>query len=118
MYGKTLSIPDTALPVWYDLLLGSTPPEDVSPRDAKHALARAIVDRFYGAAAGEEAAAGFERVFVSGELPEEIEEAVVQGNGAVHQRGRREATARDETREDRRSCCPWHAGRITRHGNG
>ena len=84
MYGKTLSIPDTAMPQWYDLLLGSAVPEDVAPRDAKHALARAIVERFYGAAAAAEAAAGFERVFVSGDLPAEIEEAVVEGNGEVH----------------------------------
>ena len=43
MYGKTLSIPDAAMPGWYDLLLGTTPPEGVSPRDAKRALARALV---------------------------------------------------------------------------
>ena len=29
MYGKTLSIPDAAMPGWYDLLLGSAPPEGV-----------------------------------------------------------------------------------------
>jgi tyrosyl-tRNA synthetase len=85
MYGRTLSIPDTALPEWYDLLLGSSPPEGVSPRDAKHALARALVERFHGSAAASEAAAGFERVFISGQLPEEIEEAVVRpANGVVH----------------------------------
>ena len=50
---------------WYDLLLGSAVPADVAPRDAKHALARAIVARFYGAAAAAEAEAGFDRVFVS-----------------------------------------------------
>jgi tyrosyl-tRNA synthetase len=85
MYGKTLSIPDAALPGWYDLLLGSAPPDGLSPRDAKHALARALVERFHGPEAAAEAAAGFERVFISGQLPEEIEEAVVgAGNGAVH----------------------------------
>ena len=47
MYGKTLSIPDAAMPSWYDLLLGSAPPEGVSPRDAKRALARALVTRFH-----------------------------------------------------------------------
>ena len=58
MYGKTLSVPDSALEVWYDLLLGESPPADLSPRDAKHALARAIVTRFHGAEAADEAAAG------------------------------------------------------------
>jgi tyrosyl-tRNA synthetase len=85
MYGKTLSVPDSALPEWYTLLLGQSVPADVSPRDAKRALARAIVERFHGAAAAEEAEAAFDRRFIAGELPEEIEEAVVQAtNGAVH----------------------------------
>jgi tyrosyl-tRNA synthetase len=85
MYGKTLSIPDSALETWYELLLGSAPPADLSPRDAKHALARALVERFHGADAAAAAAAEFERRFVHHELPEEIEEAVVQpSNGVVH----------------------------------
>jgi tyrosyl-tRNA synthetase len=85
MYGKTLSVPDAALPVWYDLLLGSVPPADVSPRDAKHALAHALVARFHSPEAADEAAAAFERVFVSHELPDDIEEAVVSvSNGEVH----------------------------------
>jgi tyrosyl-tRNA synthetase len=85
MYGKTLSVPDAALPVWYDLLLGSAPPADLSARDAKHALARAIVTRFWSAEEADEAAAAFERVFVSHELPSDIEEAVITpANGSVH----------------------------------
>ncbi len=77
MYGKTLSVPDAVLGSWYDLLLGSAPPAELSPRDAKHALARALVERFHGPAAADEAAAAFERVFVSRELPSDVEEAVV-----------------------------------------
>ena len=83
MYGKTLSIPDAALPQWYELLLGAPPPAGVSARDAKHALARALVERFHGGAAAEAAAAGFERVFVARELPEDIEELVI-ADDAVH----------------------------------
>jgi tyrosyl-tRNA synthetase len=85
MYGKTLSIPDAALGEWYDLLLGSPVPESESPRDAKRALARALVTRFHGEAAAAEAEAAFDRVFVSRELPEQIEEAAVPADGgAVH----------------------------------
>ncbi len=85
MYGKTLSIPDSALPTWYELLLGAAPPQGVSARDAKHALARALVERFHGPEEAAAAAAQFERQFVRHELPEEIEEAVVPvSNGAVH----------------------------------
>ena len=41
--------------------------------------------RFHGEAAAAEAEAAFDRVFVSHELPEEIEEAEVPaGDGAVH----------------------------------
>jgi tyrosyl-tRNA synthetase len=85
MYGKTMSVPDSVLPEWYTLLLGDEPLAEVSPRDAKRALARALVDRFHGPAAAAEAEAAFDRVFVSRELPEDIEEAEVRpGNGAVH----------------------------------
>jgi tyrosyl-tRNA synthetase len=84
MYGKTMSVPDAVLPQWCDLLLGRGVPADVSPRDAKRELARSIVERFHGAAAGGEAEAAFDRLFVSRELPEDIEEAVISANGAVH----------------------------------
>jgi tyrosyl-tRNA synthetase len=85
MYGKTLSLPDSALPRWYELLLGAPVPPDLSPRDAKHALARALVARFHGKDAARTAAERFERVFVSRELPEDIEETVVTAsNGPVH----------------------------------
>ncbi len=85
MYGKTLSVPDAALPEWYSLLLGAPAPEGESPRDAKRALARALVERFHGADAAREAEAHFDRVFVAREMPAEIEEAVVSpANGVVH----------------------------------
>jgi tyrosyl-tRNA synthetase len=85
MYGKTLSLPDSALQEWYSLLLGASPAPDLSPRDAKRALARALVSRFNGEAAADEAEAAFDRVFVARELPADIEEAVVDGaNGSVH----------------------------------
>jgi tyrosyl-tRNA synthetase len=85
MYGKTLSVPDAALPEWYSLLLGTGPPEGVSARDAKHALARALVERFHGPAAAEAAAAEFARVFVDRALPEQIDDAPVEvENGSVH----------------------------------
>ena len=85
MYAKTLSLPDSALGQWYSLLLGGEPPAGVSARDAKRALARALVARFHGDAAADEAEAAFDRVFVARELPEEIEEAVIPAaNGVVH----------------------------------
>jgi tyrosyl-tRNA synthetase len=86
MYGKTLRIPDTSLGEWYSLLLGGAPPADLSPRDAKRALARALVARYWGEEAAREAEAGFDRVFVAHELPDEIESATLPGGdgGVVH----------------------------------
>jgi tyrosyl-tRNA synthetase len=72
LYGKTLSIPDSSLPSWYSLLLGSDPPAELSPRDAKRALARALVARFHDDAAAESAETAFDRVHVNRELPEDV----------------------------------------------
>ena len=85
IYGKALSLPDSAMAGWYGLLLGEEPPEGLSARDAKHALARRLVERFRSAEEAEAAAAHFERVFVKHALPEEIEETSFDGSsGAVH----------------------------------
>jgi tyrosyl-tRNA synthetase len=72
IYGKTLSIPDSALHTWYTLLLGTDPPADLGPRDAKRALARALVMQFWGAKAASEAEREFDRVHVARELPEDM----------------------------------------------
>jgi tyrosyl-tRNA synthetase len=83
MYGKTLSVPDDALAQWYSLLLGRGVPDDVSARDAKHALAFSLVSRFHGAEAATAARDEFERIFVGRGLPSEIEEAHVPASDAV-----------------------------------
>jgi tyrosyl-tRNA synthetase len=72
MYGKTLSIPDASMASWYDLLLGEPPPAEASPRDAKRALARALVTRFHGGEAAPEAEAAFDRVHIAREAPEQM----------------------------------------------
>jgi tyrosyl-tRNA synthetase len=84
MYGKTMRIPDTAMGEWYRLLLGEEQPGDLSARDAKHALARRLVQRFHGDAAAQAAAAHFARVFVRGDQPGAIAEVVVGADGPVH----------------------------------
>jgi tyrosyl-tRNA synthetase len=85
MYGKTMRIPDELLGEWYSLLLGSDPPADLTARDAKHALARALVTRFHSAADAADAADHFKRVIIDQQLPEEIEEATVSAqNGTLH----------------------------------
>jgi tyrosyl-tRNA synthetase len=71
MYGKTLSIPDESLESWYSLLLGQTGAQTV-PRDAKRALARALVARYHSDGAAREAEEHFDRVHVRHELPEDV----------------------------------------------
>jgi tyrosyl-tRNA synthetase len=85
IYGKSLSLPDDAVASWYDLLLGEPPLAEESPRDAKRALARALVARYHGEDAAREAEDGFDRVFIARELPEAIEDAVLRPqDGTVH----------------------------------
>jgi tyrosyl-tRNA synthetase len=85
IYGRTLSLPDEAMDKWFDLLAVEPPPVGTSPRDAKHALARALVARFHGEAAADAAAAEFERVHVQRAAPEEIEELGFEAvDGVVH----------------------------------
>ncbi len=90
MYGKTLSIPDTSLRSWYSLLLGQRPGEGLGPRDAKRALARALVERFHGIAAAAAAELTFDRLHVRHEPPEELEDLAwrpdvgPEGHAMVH----------------------------------
>jgi tyrosyl-tRNA synthetase len=84
-YGKTLSLPDEAMGTWYRLLLGHDPDPQLGPRDAKRALARAIVERYHGADAAVGAEAAFDRVFVQRGVPESMVTArVAAADGVVH----------------------------------
>jgi tyrosyl-tRNA synthetase len=85
MYGRTLSLPDEAMDTWFSLLAVERPPAGTSARDAKHALARALVARFHGEAAADAAASEFERVHVQRSAPQEIDELAFDAvNGVVH----------------------------------
>ena len=85
MYGKTLSIPDSSLASWYELLLGRELSIAVPPRDAKRALARALVERFHGAHAATAAEESFDRVHVRHEVPEDVAEVHFDApDGTVH----------------------------------
>ena len=81
IYGKTLRLPDSALATWHELLLGEPLPAAANPRDAKRALARALVARFHDAAAAEEAERAFDRVHVDHRAPEEMPSVALSANG-------------------------------------
>jgi tyrosyl-tRNA synthetase len=90
VYGKTLSIPDEALGQYYRLLLRREPqigsaPGELSPRDAKRALARELVAWLYSPREAQAAEEQFDRVFVQRGVPDEIEEARFECvDGTVH----------------------------------
>ena len=86
IYGRTLSIPDTALPDWYALLLGTEPDPALSPRDVKRALARDLTARFYDAEAARVAEESFDRLHIRREIPEEVPVVrwTLNGSGTVH----------------------------------
>jgi tyrosyl-tRNA synthetase len=74
IFGKTMRIPDEAMPEYYRLVLGVEAEPALPPNEAKRALARGIVERFYDAAAAATAEEHFNRLFVERQAPDEVEE--------------------------------------------
>lgn len=81
-YGRTMSIPDAALPEWWRLC-GALPAGETEaalaeaaadPYRAKRRLAARIVSLYHGEAAAEAAAEEFDRLFRRHELPDEVPE--------------------------------------------
>jgi tyrosyl-tRNA synthetase len=76
MFGKTMSIPDSALPQWWDLLVdGGEHPEE--PLEWKLELARRIVTRWHGEEGARRAEEHFTRVVREHQAPDEVEEVAV-----------------------------------------
>jgi tyrosyl-tRNA synthetase len=74
IFGKTMSVPDSAMPLYYELLLDRPVDAAMPPVEAKRALARELTARFAGEDAAREAEARFDRVHVRHDVPEEIED--------------------------------------------
>jgi tyrosyl-tRNA synthetase len=79
-FDKTMSIPDTLMPEWFELLT-NRPPEEVArltdpqithPMEAKKALGRDIVEFYYGPVAAQAAEAEWVRRFSQRQDPSEI----------------------------------------------
>src|SRR3954447_15250788 len=84
-FGKTMRLPDDAMDAWFELLAIPAPAGEVSARDRKRALARGVVARFHGEEAAAAAEQHFDRLFVSHEAPDDVEEfAFAADDGAVH----------------------------------
>lgn len=85
MYGKVMSVPDSAMGDYFRLVTRWTPSEietieaqldsgELHPRDVKMKLAREIIAIYHGEDAVEQAEAEFKRVFQEGDLPDEMPE--------------------------------------------
>jgi tyrosyl-tRNA synthetase len=87
MFGKLMSVPDSAMAEYYRLLLREELDPGAHPGEAKRELARRLVERFHGANAAAAAEDRFDQLHVRGEVPEDVGEAVVEAsgpNGSVH----------------------------------
>ena len=88
MYGKLMSIPDTALDE-YLTLAANLPVEEIDtlraslangsghPREIKDRMAASVVDRYHGPEAAEAARREFQRVFQQRQVPDDIAEITV-----------------------------------------
>jgi tyrosyl-tRNA synthetase len=82
-FGRTMSIPDTALAEWYRLLAPAEPPPGGHPNEEKRRLARLVADRFHGPGAGARAEEHFNRTVRDRRAPEEMPTLEV-APGTVH----------------------------------
>jgi len=92
IFGKCMSISDELMWRYMELVLCRPPQEveglrrrasagDLNPRDLKLEMAEEIVGRIHGKAAAREAREEFVRVFSRREVPEEVPEVTVRGDG-------------------------------------
>jgi tyrosyl-tRNA synthetase len=82
MFGKLMSIPDSALDIYYELLLGEDAPT-TGPMEAKRALGRRIVSRFYNELEAENAEVRFDQVHVAGGIPDDVPEFELETIGVL-----------------------------------
>jgi len=85
IYGKTLSIPDSLIYQYFELTTNVSKSEleeikaqlenpAINPRDVKRKLARTLVSMYYSKEEAEKAEKEFDKIFVTKEIPEDIEE--------------------------------------------
>jgi tyrosyl-tRNA synthetase len=83
MFGKVMSIPDSALEQWWRLTLDREPPAG-DPMESKLALARGIVELYHDAEGAGRAEDHFTRVVREGQAPDEVPEAELPAGDPVH----------------------------------
>src|SRR4051794_24821650 len=83
MFGKVMSIPDEALPQWWDMLAGGGD-RAADPMEWKLELARRITACWHGPAGAEAGEAHFTRVVRRHEAPEDVPELELPAGDPVH----------------------------------
>jgi len=82
MFGKVMSIPDTALEQWWTMLAGGEHPAD--PMEWKLELARRITARWHGEEGARGGEAHFTRVVRRHEAPEDVPDLALPEGDPVH----------------------------------
>lgn len=94
MFGKAMSIPDTAMGEWFRLaadydedavvkIESALESEEIHPNEAKRHLARSIVTLYWGDDAASDAEAAFDQVFKEGGVPDDLEEVSLPDDDPV-----------------------------------
>ena len=97
IFGKTMSLPDDLLPLFYEYLTDVPDSElaeigqaiesgSTNPMDLKKRLAHDLVTQFHGGNAARDAQGFFERTVQSGETPDDIPSLVVAAAGSDRRR--------------------------------
>ena len=91
IFGKTLSIPDNLIYIYYELASDISSSElkgvkhqledsKVNPRDIKRKLARTLVRMYHSEESAIQAEEEFDKIFIKKEIPDEIEEFRIDDN--------------------------------------
>ena len=84
IFGKAMSIPDEAMPVYYSLLTHEQFDPQAHPNQEKRRLGRILVARFHGEDAAGAAEQHFDRLFKQHEAPEDMPEIPLPEGDSVH----------------------------------
>ena len=96
MFGKTMSIPDSMMRDYHQLVLSHTQTEtnmfvnriasgELHPRDAKVFIARELVTKYHSIEAANSAESNFNRIFRDHKVPEEIDIIEIKSGDSVAQ---------------------------------
>ena len=84
IFGKLMRVPDAAMPLYYELLLGTPPDPSAEPVVQKRRLPRDLTARFHDPEAAAGAEARFDRLHVQRRAPSDVEEATLPAEDPVH----------------------------------